>query len=447
MQKGLLPRMSASPHYRPPALNRDHARPRNAPAPLDAAMEDHLTTLVSPATYALTEQYRRLGLRWRILNLPVMVALVLTLIWRQVPSVSTLVQLLARERLLWAAPRQVSQQALSLRLRCLPARLFADLLQELLPQLAARAAARSRPRSALHTRVLQQVARIWIVDTTTLEALFRKVGAMREEEQTVWGGTLCGILDLPSKLPVHLWWTEQPLAPEQQQLDRVKRVLLPETLLLLDRGFYAFPVFDWLSEHQCWFITRAKANLAFTVLQVLHESPSRRDRIIKLGQYRSNPCTHPVRLVEVEVGGCWRRYLTNLLAPARISAQDVAALYGGRWRIEEAFLQVKRLLGLAYLWTGAANGIQLQVWATWLLYAVLVDLTDAVAEACAVPLDRISLEMVYRGLYFFAGAYQRGEATDPVAYLAAQPDLGIIKRRRKYRERTSLDTPPLDLNL
>ena len=40
----------------------------------------------------------------------------------------------------------------------------------------------------------------------------------------------------------------------------------------------------------------------------------------------------------------------------------------------------KRLLGLAYFWVGSENGVQLQVWATWLLYAVLVDMTDAVAE-------------------------------------------------------------------
>jgi hypothetical protein len=55
--------------------------------------------------------------------------------------------------------------------------------------------------------------------------------------------------------------------------------------------------------------------------------------------------------------------------------------------------------------------------------------------------------MVYRGLYFFTGAFARGEATDPVAYLAAQPDLGIVKRRRHSRERASLDKLPQDLNL
>jgi IS4 transposase len=77
----------------------------------------------------------------------------------------------------------------------------------------------------------------------------------------------------------------------------------------------------------------------------------------------------------------------------------VADLYRRRWRIEEAFYSVKRLLGLSYLWTGSINGVKLQVWATWLFYAVLVDLGDAVADELSLPFDRISLEMIYRGLY------------------------------------------------
>ncbi len=122
-------------------------------------------------------------------------------------------------------------------------------------------------------------------------------------------------------------------------------------------------------------------------------------------------------------------------------------LYSHRWRIEEAFLLVKRLLGLAYVWTGAANAIALQVWATWLLYGVLIDLSDAVAEELNLPLDRISVEMVFRGLYFFCGAFERGEASDPVQYLAAQTDLGIVKRRRPARERARLDKTLPHLNL
>jgi hypothetical protein len=74
----------------------------------------------------------------------------------------------------------------------------------------------------------------------------------------------------------------------------------------------------------------------------------------------------------------------------------------------------------------------MQVWATWLLYAVLVDLTDAVAEALCQPFAAISMEMVYRSLSFFTLAYHRGQATDGVAFLASRAKLyGIVKRTRK----------------
>lgn len=85
------------------------------------------------------------------------------------------------------------------------------------------------------------------------------------------------------------------------------------------------------------------------------------------------------------------------------------------------------------MWTGSQNGIQLQIWATWLFYAVLVDLGDAVADELSVPFDDISLEMIYRGLYHFSVAAHKGLTNNPVQYFAAPQnrDLGIVKRRRK----------------
>ena len=62
---------------------------------------------------------------------------------------------------------------------------------------------------------------------------------------------------------------------------------------------------------------------------------------------------------------------------------------------------------------------------------MLLDLTDAVAARLAQPLAALSLEMVYRSLYHFTGAFQRGEVTDVVDYLAANATrLGILMRTR-----------------
>jgi hypothetical protein len=65
------------------------------------------------------------------------------------------------------------------------------------------------------------------------------------------------------------------------------------------------------------------------------------------------------------------------------------------------------LLGLAYFWSGAQNAVEVQVWTSWLLYVVLIDLTDAVAERLNQPFSIISIEMVYRSLYFFTNVCYR----------------------------------------
>lgn len=433
--------------YRPPHFNRDHARPRNVPAPTTEAMEARLTELISQKTVGLMAQYHDLGLRWRILNLPVMVALLLTMVWRQVPSVTALVEMLSRESLLWVVPRRVTQQALSERLKSLPSELFEAVFHSVLPELMAASRGRSRPQPRVIALARLHFSQIWVVDASTLSEVFRKIDTLRGTTTPVLGGKMMAVLDLVSKLPIKIWLDENSHANDRSFFDRIKPLIRAGTLVIFDRGFNSFAFFDHLSESGAYFITRLCSGTAFSVQQVLLETERVRDRVICVGRYRSNPSKFPLRLVEIYIDGGWRSYLTNVLDPTILSPGDVFDLYGRRWRIEDAFLITKRLLGLSYLWTGAFNGIAMQVWTTWLLHAVLIDLCDAVANELGMPLDQISVEKVYRGLYFFVGAYERHEASDPISYLAAQTDLGIVKRRRKYRERARQNRMPVELNL
>ena len=162
-----------------------------------------------------------------------------------------------------------------------------------------------------------------------------------------------------------------------------------------------------------------------------------RDSLIWIGPEDSRQL---VRLVEVLYGDKWYRYLSNELGTERLPVAYLVALYWQRWRIEDAYAIVKRLLGLAYFWCGAQNAVEIQVWATWLLYAVLVDLTDSVAESLNQLFAAISMEMVYRSLYYFTQAHHRGQANDVVAYLADNSKLlGIIKRKRKATHPSPLE--------
>jgi len=188
-----------------------------------------------------------------------------------------------------------------------------------------------------------------------------------------------------------------------------------------------------LIEKDVHFITRLKKGAAIKLEQVFTDSYALRERKIRLGSGRKTTPFIVLRLIEVRSQNTWHCYLTSVLDPTILPPYVVVDLYRRRWRIEDAFNTLKRLLGLSYLWTGSLNGIQLQIWGTWLFYAVLVDLGDAVANELELPFDQISLEMIYPGLYHFYVAHQKGKATDPVKYFASpeNQDLGVVKRQRK----------------
>jgi hypothetical protein len=240
---------------------------------------------------------------------------------------------------------------------------------------------------------------------------------------------MTALLDLCSRLPWQVWYEADPNAHDQRFWSQIVAALKPGALLIFDLGYTNFKIFAQLTVAQIKWITRAKRNLAYEVERYLRRSANVHDVLIWVGTGEERQC---LRLIEVLYRGKWYRYLTNELDAERLPTEYVVALYWQRWRIEDAYAIVKRLLGLAYFWSGAENGVCLQLWATWILYAVLVDLTDAVAEALNKPFAALSMEMVYRSVYFFRQAVQRGEATDLIAYLAANAKwLGLLKHKRK----------------
>ena len=271
--------------------HRDHAKKTQRPMVEDEVIAAQLEALVTPAITAQENYYRQLGLRDRILNLPLMVAALLTKLWRDVAGVRELTRILSREGFLWCSPTQVSQQAVSQRFLSFPAELFERVFKELLPRLESAWHQRTQrllPESLQFAR--DRFEHIWIADSSTLEALFRKLKSLEDIPKGQLAGKMAVVINLITRLPIEIRFKENPRASDTN----------------FERG-------------------------------------------------------------------------------------------------------------------------------TWLFYGVLVDLGDAVADEMSEPFERISLEMIYRGLYHFQVAYQKGLATDPVSYFAApqNQDLGIVKARRK----------------
>lgn len=409
---------------------------------LTEEVETLFNSIVHPLTLAQCNLFREMGLRERTLTLPVMMALLLSAIWRQVAGVSELVRLIRDEAVLWAEPKTVSQQALSERLNTLPAILFLNVLNLLLPQMQERWAERQRPLPPEIAWAQARFSQSLIVDGSTLDALIRKVGLLRDLDKHPLAGKMTALLHLGSQLPAQIWFDEQASSHEQLFWERIVGQLVVGSLLLFDLGYTNFSRFLEMTTKGVTFITRAKSNLKYETAQRLTRTATLRETVIWVG---SGTDRQQLRLVEVLYGNKWLRYLTNELDPEQLPARYLVALYYRRWSIERAYSTVKRLLGLAYFWSGSQNAVELQLWSTWIVYTVLTDLCDEVAGLLSLPFERISVEMVFRSIYYYLNAVKQGQTRSLPKYLAGRAaDLGIVKRKRK-KQTNVFDSWPLTI--
>ena len=344
-----------------PKQNSDHAHRQNTPTIDNEAVAKHLEALLAPAVFAQQKYYKQLGCRDRILNLSLMVAAVLTLLWRQVPGVQELNRLLAREGFLWCQITKVTQQSLSERFLVFPSELFERVFKDLLPQLQRNWQQRlKRPLPDSVKIALCNFERIWIVDGSTLEALFRKLKSLEDLKTGQLAGKICTVIDLVTRLPVEVWFHTNPAASDTNFESTLLNLVTAKTLILLDRGFYHFQFLQQLINQEVHFITRLKAKASIKYLKIFSYDHSFKDRLIQLGTGRGGAPVLTLRFIEIKVGKTCYSYITSVLDTQILPPYILADLYRRRWRIEEAFYTVKRLLGLSYLWTGSINGVKLQ---------------------------------------------------------------------------------------
>ena len=145
-------------------------------------------------------------------------------------------------------------------------------------------------------------------------------------------------------------------------------------IVLFDKGYVDFRHLLDLDERGVFWVTRAKDNMAYEVVQKMPQSKDPKvleDNIIEL----SNPdkpapelMRRIVALVEVDGEERQMTFLTNNL---QWSPRSVADLYRCRWQIEVFFKQIKQTLQLADFLGHNANAVRWQVWMALLVYVLL----------------------------------------------------------------------------
>jgi hypothetical protein len=150
--------------------------------------------------------------------------------------------------------------------------------------------------------------------------------------------------------------------------------LRPGEIAVFDKAYVDYAHLRHLDEWGIFWVTRAKENMDYTVVQKMPASKDAkilRDQVIVLNNERQAAPELMRRVVAlVEVDGQEREmtFLTNNL---EWSPRSVADLYRCRWDIEVFFKQIKQTLQLADFLGHNANAVRWQVWMALLTYVLL----------------------------------------------------------------------------
>jgi hypothetical protein len=147
-------------------------------------------------------------------------------------------------------------------------------------------------------------------------------------------------------------------------------------IVLFDKAFVDFEHLADLSMREVFWVTRAKENMNYRVVQRYQNRSAGsllQDDLIEL-QTPASRKDYPVMLrrvvarVEVDGKETVMEFLTNNLA---WSAQSIVQLYRCRWQIEVFFKQIKQTLQLADFLGTSANAVRWQIWTALLVYLLL----------------------------------------------------------------------------
>ncbi|MBD0688434.1 IS4 family transposase [Streptomyces sp. CBMA123] len=187
-----------------------------------------------------------------------------------------------------------------------------------------------------------------------------------------------------------------PLSVSEQTLSRQLFTHLRAGMLLLaDRGFYGFELWQQARATGADLLWRVKKNAALPVMRVLddgsylstvHAEPDRKTR--------RNPVT--VRVIEYTLArtgdATVYRLITTLLDPKEAPAAELAALYAQRWEIETTLDEIKThqrgpklVLRSKYPW-----GVEQEVYGLLLVHYAIRQLMHQTALHEGIDPDRLS---------------------------------------------------------
>ena len=263
-------------------------------------------------------------------------------------------------------------------------------------------------------------------DETTLDAIHKHLPAVRtlpKGDPGLLAGKVAALFDIRRQQWVGIQFRPDVLAHCSVEALSALTELAEGTLLLFDLGYFAFALFDALTDRKLWWVTRLRSNVTYQLAHTHYRHEGTLDALVWLGGKRSSQAAHLVRLVRVWDGTHLHSYLSNVTDPHLLPTADVVRLYARRWDIELAFLTLKQHLGLCTLWSGKQDLILQQLWVVLLLASLYQHLRLHLAGELGIEPFELSLPLL---LKYLPTMLEQGN--DPLSWLRRYGrDLSLIR--------------------
>ena len=232
-------------------------------------------------------------------------------------------------------------------------------------------------------------ATVVLLDGSRLAAIAHRLKLLWNERAVVLPGCLLGVYDLGRGLCRALYFTADAAASEMTRAKAALADLARDTLILGDRLYGTADFFAALTARRCWGVVRRNRQLSLHKVQRLRKRRIQggllEDWLVDAGTGVSAP-TQRLRYIRWRRGGTRYELLTNVLIPARLSAEEALDLYPYRWGIERMFYDLKEVLNLNRLYAANPNAVAMQVYAAAIVYnALRVAQSEGAAQVGVAP--------------------------------------------------------------
>lgn len=209
-------------------------------------------------------------------------------------------------------------------------------------------------------------------------------------------GRLCCLFDLRRQQWGHVALLPEAKANCKLYAPQIAQQVRPGSLLVFDRGYLSFPLFDQLTGEGIWWLTRYANKVNYQVLHVYYSADGILDALVQLGSPKGDRAAYTVRLLSVRVRGKTCKYLTNVVDPLLFPLDEIVRLYARRWDIEVAFRLLKDHLPANHIWSAKWNVIAVHIWACLILAQVFHALQIELAAQADVDLFDVSVHLLVR---------------------------------------------------